>query len=61
MRFAVPLQVRQNGIIIFVPKYGIEGPVYLTAKGADAEAAFAMDEASPASRPCLPIAVLHAF
>ena len=28
------LQVRANGLIIFVPKFGIEGPVYLTAKGA---------------------------
>ena len=26
------LQVRANGLIIFVPKYGIEGPVYLTKK-----------------------------
>lgn len=38
------MQVRQNGVIVFVPKYGIEGPVYLTAKGSDAEAAFTMDE-----------------
>ena len=26
------MQVRANGLIIFVPKYGIEGPVYLTKK-----------------------------
>lgn len=28
----IPLQVRSNGLIIFVPKFGIEGPVYLTSK-----------------------------
>ncbi|KAL3151102.1 hypothetical protein ABBQ38_012969 [Trebouxia sp. C0009 RCD-2024] len=27
-------RVRANGLIIFVPKYGIEGPVYLTSKDA---------------------------
>ncbi len=41
-------QVRANGIIVFVPKYGIEGPVYLTEKGADEEAAWTMDEAAQA-------------
>ena len=25
-------QVRANGLVVFVPKYGIEGPVYLTEK-----------------------------
>ena len=25
-------QVRANGLIVFVPKYGIEGPIYLTKK-----------------------------
>ena len=25
--------MRANGLIVFVPKYGIEGPVYLTSKG----------------------------
>jgi len=25
-------QVRANGVIVFVPKYGIEGPVYLTER-----------------------------
>ena len=29
---AAGAQVRANGLIIFVPKYGIEGPVYLTKK-----------------------------
>lgn len=28
------LQVKANGLIVFVPKYGIEGPVYLTGKEA---------------------------
>lgn len=38
------VKVRQNGIIVFVPKFGIEGPVYFVAKGAEAEAAFTIDE-----------------
>ncbi len=25
-------QVKANGLLVFVPKYGIEGPVYLTSK-----------------------------
>ena len=37
-------QVRTNGFIVFVPKYGIEGPVYLAEKGAAADASWAMDE-----------------
>jgi S1 domain len=36
--------VRTNGFIVFVPKYGIEGPVYLAEKGAAADASWAMDE-----------------
>jgi exosome complex exonuclease DIS3/RRP44 len=43
-----PSQVRANGLILFVPKYGIEGPVYLTGKdapaGADASE-YTLDEA----------------
>ena len=31
------LQVRANGLIIFVPKYGIEGPVYLTKKASSTD------------------------
>ncbi|XP_051124050.1 exosome complex exonuclease RRP44 homolog A [Andrographis paniculata] len=27
------LKIRSNGFIVFVPKYGIEGPVYLMARG----------------------------
>ena len=27
-----PLQVKANGLIVFVPKYGIEGPVFLTPR-----------------------------
>ena len=26
------MKVRANGLVVFVPKYGIEGPVYLTEK-----------------------------
>ena len=26
------MQVRANGLVVFVPKYGIEGPVFLTEK-----------------------------
>lgn len=29
------VKVKANGLIVFVPKYGIEAPVYLTARGAD--------------------------
>ena len=32
------MQVRTNGLIIFVPKYGIEGPVYLTKHKRDTAA-----------------------
>ena len=28
--FVLATQVKANGLIVFVPKYGIEGPVYLT-------------------------------
>lgn len=39
-------QVKANGLILFVPKYGIEGPVYLTGKDAAAAdvAEFILDE-----------------
>eukprot|EP00983_Pelagomonas_calceolata_P128257 1161493-Pelagomonas_calceolata.AAC.1 len=53
-------QVKANGLIVFVPKYGIEGPVYLTPRAdgnsntgpsssssntkAAAESAFVLDE-----------------
>ncbi|OIT26942.1 PREDICTED: exosome complex exonuclease RRP44 homolog A [Nicotiana attenuata] len=30
------VKIRSNGFIVFVPKYGIEGPVYLTSKGENA-------------------------
>ena len=42
-----PKQVRANGLILFVPKYGIEGPVYLTGKDAVAAdaAEYVLDEA----------------
>ena len=41
-------QVRANGLIVFVPKYGIEGPVYLTEKPASAASA---PVAAPAHAP----------
>lgn len=28
------VQVKANGLVVFVPKYGIEGPVYLVTKDA---------------------------
>jgi exosome complex exonuclease DIS3/RRP44 len=28
----VELQVKANGLVVFVPRYGIEGPVFLTEK-----------------------------
>ena len=39
-------RVKANGLIVFVPKYGIEGPVYLTPKGSDRNnrADFVLDE-----------------
>ena len=38
-------KVRANGLIVFVPKYGIEGPVYLVEKGDEAaKAQWALDE-----------------
>lgn len=30
------VQVRANGLVVFVPKYGIEGPVFLTEKAKEA-------------------------
>ncbi|KAF3440890.1 hypothetical protein FNV43_RR19176 [Rhamnella rubrinervis] len=29
------VKIRSNGFIVFLPKYGIEGPVYLTPRGGD--------------------------
>lgn len=43
------LQVRANGLIVFVPKYGIEGPVYLEDSAAAAAAAAADGGAGPSS------------
>lgn len=41
-----PCQVKANGLIVFVPKYGIEGPVYLTPKDNNqpAEQQYILDE-----------------
>uniref|UniRef100_A0A383VI63 Uncharacterized protein n=1 Tax=Tetradesmus obliquus TaxID=3088 RepID=A0A383VI63_TETOB len=42
------VKVKQNGLVVFVPKYGIEGPVYLTPKdaanNANATQQFVLDE-----------------
>ena len=35
-------KVQGNGLLVLVPKYGIEGPVYLAGKG-EAEAKFVLD------------------
>ena len=33
----LPAQVKANGLIVFVPKFGIEGPVFLTARPGQGE------------------------
>ncbi|KAJ8428942.1 hypothetical protein Cgig2_009813 [Carnegiea gigantea] len=38
------VKIRSNGFIVFVPKYGIEGPVYLTAKGDNGGGEWVVDE-----------------
>ncbi|KAL3629670.1 Exosome complex exonuclease RRP44 A [Castilleja foliolosa] len=38
------LKIRSNGFIVFVPKYGIEGPVYLMQRGEKAEGEWIIDE-----------------
>uniref|UniRef100_A0A7C9AS55 Uncharacterized protein n=1 Tax=Opuntia streptacantha TaxID=393608 RepID=A0A7C9AS55_OPUST len=38
------VKIRANGFIVFVPKYGIEGPVYLTAKGENGGGEWVVDE-----------------
>lgn len=41
----LPTQVKANGLIVFVPKYGIEGPVYLVTRDNNKKgAAAAVDE-----------------
>ena len=45
--YARPAQVRPNSIIVFVPKYGIEGPVFL--EEAEAAAAAGGHGARPGS------------
>ncbi|KAJ7555172.1 hypothetical protein O6H91_05G024900 [Diphasiastrum complanatum] len=37
------VKIRSNGLIVFVPKYGIEGPVYLTKKGTKEETELVSD------------------
>ncbi|XP_043726094.1 exosome complex exonuclease RRP44 homolog A [Telopea speciosissima] len=38
------VKIRSNGFIVFVPKYGIEGPVYLTGKGEKERGDWFVDE-----------------
>ncbi|KAL6523030.1 Exosome complex exonuclease RRP44 A [Orobanche minor] len=38
------LKIRSNGFIVFVPKYGIEGPVYLMPKGQKSGGEWIIDE-----------------
>ncbi|GLT82513.1 hypothetical protein SLE2022_008780 [Rubroshorea leprosula] len=38
------VKIRFNGFIVFVPKYGIEGPVYLTSKGEKGGGEWFVDE-----------------
>lgn len=38
------VKIRSNGFIVFVPKYGIEGPVYLTSRGEKGGGEWLLDE-----------------
>uniref|UniRef100_A0A5B7BSS8 Putative exosome complex exonuclease RRP44 n=1 Tax=Davidia involucrata TaxID=16924 RepID=A0A5B7BSS8_DAVIN len=38
------VKIRSNGFIVFVPKYGIEGPVYLTPRGEKGGGEWMVDE-----------------
>ncbi|KAA3459095.1 exosome complex exonuclease RRP44-like protein A [Gossypium australe] len=38
------VKIRSNGFIVFVPKYGIEGPVYLTGRGEKGSGEWHVDE-----------------
>ncbi|KAK4857935.1 hypothetical protein QYF36_008462 [Acer negundo] len=38
------VKIRSNGFIVFVPKFGIEGPVYLTSKGQKGGGEWYVDE-----------------
>ncbi|XP_052196214.1 exosome complex exonuclease RRP44 homolog A [Diospyros lotus] len=38
------VKIRSNGFIVFVPKYGIEGPVYLTSRGGKGSGEWVVDE-----------------
>ncbi|XVF18164.1 hypothetical protein REPUB_Repub10bG0188800 [Reevesia pubescens] len=38
------VKIRSNGFIVFVPKYGIEGPVYLTTRGEKGGGEWYVDE-----------------
>ncbi|KAE8701286.1 CIP111-like protein [Hibiscus syriacus] len=38
------VKIRSNGFIVFVPKYGIEGPVYLTTRAEKGSGEWRVDE-----------------
>ncbi|GAB2216680.1 hypothetical protein Droror1_Dr00024457 [Drosera rotundifolia] len=38
------VKIRNNGFIVFVPKYGIEGPVFLTPRGEKGVGEWVVDE-----------------
>ncbi|KAJ0098233.1 hypothetical protein Patl1_29295 [Pistacia atlantica] len=38
------VKIRSNGFIVFVPKFGIEGPVYLTSRGKNGGGEWYVDE-----------------
>ena len=48
------IRVRTNGLIVFVPKFGIEGPVYFHSnseeKGGDGKIQFALDDHTQVAR-----------
>lgn len=41
---ACVIRVKSNGAVVLVPKYGIEGPVYVCAKGKEDESDWTFDE-----------------
>lgn len=42
----VVVQVKANGLVVFVPKYGIEGPVYFYERGSEEASQYVLDEAA---------------
>lgn len=42
----VVVQVKANGLVVFVPKYGIEGPVYFYERGSEEASQYVLDDAA---------------